>query len=98
MAISDVLSSMAANISAAYDAAFSKGAVLPSKKNLHNMASTIATIESHELEEAYLTTRSLPAELHVGAVSYVRPYAFYSHSQLQAVTMPDCLSIGSCAF
>ena len=97
MAISDVLSSMATNISAAYDAAFSKGAVLPSQKNLYNLASTIAGAEGHDLEDAYLTTKNLPTELTLG-VAKIRPYAFYSCTQLSAATFPVCSYIGSYAF
>ena len=90
MAISDTLSSIATNLSNAYDALSAKGATIPAFKNIENLASAIATISAgggiDEGIEAMLnksiytysnsTRTSIPA------------YGFYVQSNLSEISLP----------
>lgn len=100
MAISDTLSSIATNLSNAYDALSAKGATIPAFKNIENLASAIATISaggggSDDMESFVAGTLSAFSDTtNMSAIGQ----GVFAYTGISDVTLPECLAVNTNAF
>ena len=99
MAISDTLSSIATNLSNAYDALSAKGATIPAFKNIENLASAIATISAGGgIDEGIEAMLNKSIYTYESSRINIPAYAFYMQTNLSSVSLSRCQTIERYAF